>query len=203
MIVEEVSDQMPSKTIWYPKLIFNILDGWQFIISKQQQCKLFLGRTVQAKLGCHPRRSRRTHRNVAYQNEPTFSTTKTVPPSLPIPHIIFSHIHDGTILQRGILRHLVLVLDLSESMGEKDFKPTYQDVAVRLLKQFVSEFYDQNPISQLSLVVTRDGVGEKITDLSSHVSQHLKVLDEYRDVAMLKGDPSLQNALELARATLT
>ncbi|KAJ1945255.1 hypothetical protein GGF37_001787, partial [Kickxella alabastrina] len=104
-------------------------------------------------------------------------------------------------LQRGIIRHVVLVIDQSENMSTRDLMPSRIQATLALLEQFVGEFFDQNPISQLALVATKDGLAEKLTDLSSNPRDHLGAL---RDKASgdLAGEPSLQNALELGMHAL-
>jgi hypothetical protein len=36
-----------------------------------------------------------------------------------------------------------------------------------ILQQFVRAFFDENPLSQLGLIVMRNGVAERLTELSS------------------------------------
>jgi transcription initiation factor TFIIH subunit 2 len=50
-------------------------------------------------------------------------------------------------------------------MLDTDLKPTRIDLVFSLAEQFVNEFFDQNPISQLGLIITRDGLAEKLTEL--------------------------------------
>eukprot|EP00158_Paraphelidium_tribonemae_P003712 Partr_v1_DN26315_c0_g1_i3_m42922 putative transcription factor len=105
--------------------------------------------------------------------------------------------------QRGILRNVFVVVDMSLAMADKDFKPSYLDLTCSLLRQFVVEFYDQNPISQLAMIITRDGVAQKLSDLSGNPRAHLDVLESLlKSSTMLKGEPSLVNSLQLARTSL-
>ena len=104
--------------------------------------------------------------------------------------------------QRGILRHVFIVVDLSRSMADKDFKPSYLELTCLYLKQFCVEFFDQNPISVLGFITTKDGIAQKLSDLSGNPLQHHKALDSLMDSSMLKGEPSLMNSLELARVSL-
>ncbi|KAJ2304266.1 hypothetical protein IWW55_002515 [Coemansia sp. RSA 2706] len=109
--------------------------------------------------------------------------------------------HDMSLVQRGIMRHVMLVLDESEAMSVRDLAPTRIHAAQALLARFVSEFFDQNPISQLSVVATKDGLAERLTELSSNPADHVRALQakSNRDLA---GEPSLQNALELSMHAL-
>lgn len=86
-------------------------------------------------------------------------------------------------------------------MAEKDFRPDRYLLSIRYAQQFVQEFFKENPISQLSIIGMRDGLAESISETSGNVAEHTKKLENMRsrDPA---GSPSLQNALDMARATL-
>ncbi|KAH8691107.1 putative RNA polymerase TFIIH complex subunit Ssl1 [Talaromyces proteolyticus] len=110
-------------------------------------------------------------------------------------------LRDTTPLQRGIIRHLILVLDLSQSMSEKDLRPTRYLLALRYAQDFVIEFFEQNPISQLGLLGMKDGLAVRISDMSGNPTDHITALQALR-LSDPKGLPSLQNALEMARGAL-
>ncbi|RYG55183.1 VWA domain-containing protein [archaeon] len=67
-----------------------------------------------------------------------------------------------------------------------------------MLQEFVREFADQNPISNVGLIVTMDGTAEKLTDLSCNSKLHLTALESRRTLKSTSGDMSLQAALQLA-----
>jgi transcription initiation factor TFIIH subunit 2 len=69
-------------------------------------------------------------------------------------------------VRRGLIRYLVLFLDCSSSSRENDFKPSRFDTVKRVSEQFILNYFDQNPISQLSVALTIDRTAEKISDLS-------------------------------------
>ncbi|KAF7538898.1 hypothetical protein G7Z17_g12539 [Cylindrodendrum hubeiense] len=110
-------------------------------------------------------------------------------------------LRDTTPLQRGIIRHLVLVLDMSFAMAEKDLMPTRYRLTLNYAAAFVREFFEQNPISQLGIIGMRDGVAVRISDVGGNPSEHLEKLKglENQDP---QGNPSLQNALEMCRGAL-
>lgn len=110
-------------------------------------------------------------------------------------------LRDATPLQRGIIRHMVLVLDLSTAMMEKDFRPTRYLVSLRYAVEFIREFFEQNPISQIAIVGMRDGVAERISEMSGNPVEQIMALQGLR-ADEPKGSPSLQNALDMARAAL-
>jgi transcription initiation factor TFIIH subunit 2 len=111
-------------------------------------------------------------------------------------------IKDTTPLQRGIIRHVVLIVDMSLAMAEKDLRPTRYLLTITYLTQFINEFFEQNPISQLGIVGMHDGIAIRISDLSGNPAEHLTAVAKMRPTYEPKGNPSLENALEMARAAL-
>lgn len=108
---------------------------------------------------------------------------------------------DTTPLQRGIIRHLILIVDLSSAMTEKDLRPTRYLLTIRYCQDFVTEFFEQNPISQIGIIGMRDGIAVRVSDMSGNPSDHISNLQTLRTEDP-KGQPSLQNALDMARAAL-
>ncbi|KAL8718475.1 MAG: hypothetical protein Q9225_004389 [Loekoesia sp. 1 TL-2023] len=108
---------------------------------------------------------------------------------------------DTTPLQRGIIRHLILIIDLSAAMTEKDLRPTRYLLTIRYCQEFVTEFFEQNPISQIGIIGMRDGLAVRVSDMSGNPSDHISNLQALRKEDP-KGQPSLQNALDMARAAL-
>ncbi len=104
-------------------------------------------------------------------------------------------------VQRGIIRHLVLLIDLSASMLEKDMRPNRFDVALQYAREFVNEYFDQNPIGQLSVIGTREGIAERLAMMGGNTVDHTASLSNKRRLEP-RGEPSLQNALEMARSSL-
>ncbi|KAK0569750.1 hypothetical protein OC861_000586 [Tilletia horrida] len=105
-------------------------------------------------------------------------------------------------VQRGIIRHLVLIIDLSEAMMEKDMRPNRWDLSLQYSREFVNEYFDQNPIGQLAVLATRDGIAERIVPMGGNTMDHVATLSNKRRFEP-KGEPSLQNALEMARSSLS
>ncbi|KAL4788414.1 Ssl1-like-domain-containing protein [Aspergillus varians] len=108
---------------------------------------------------------------------------------------------DTTPLQRGIIRHVILILDLSQSMMEKDLRPTRYLLTLRYAQEFVREFFEQNPISQIGVLGLRDGLALRISDMSGNPTEHISAIQDLRSQDP-KGLPSLQNGLEMARGAL-
>ncbi|GEQ67596.1 hypothetical protein JCM33374_g1261 [Metschnikowia sp. JCM 33374] len=112
--------------------------------------------------------------------------------------------HSSTPFQRGIIRTLVVVVDGSSIMLEKDLRPTRFACMLGILQDFVVEFFDQNPIAQMGIVMMRNGVAQVVSEVSGSPQHHV---DKIRALKARqhnryepKGDPSLQNALELSRS---
>ncbi|CAO1602306.1 hypothetical protein XANCAGTX0491_005928 [Xanthoria calcicola] len=108
---------------------------------------------------------------------------------------------DTTPLQRGIIRHLIIIIDLSAAMTEKDLRPTRYLLTIRYCQDFITEFFEQNPISQIGIIGMRDGLAVRVSDMSGNPSDHISNLQALRKDDP-QGQPSLQNALEMARAAL-
>lgn len=74
-------------------------------------------------------------------------------------------------IRRTIIRHLVLLLDLSASMMDRDMRPTRFDLTLQYAREFITEWFDQNPLGQIGVVGMRAGLGERIGDMTgaSHV----------------------------------
>jgi transcription initiation factor TFIIH subunit 2 len=108
---------------------------------------------------------------------------------------------DTTPLQRGIIRHTLLILDLSTAMMEKDLRPTRHLLTINYTVMFIREYFEQNPISQLGILGMRDGIAIPISDMSGNPNDHIAAVKALRGTDP-KGNPSLQNALEMARGAL-
>ena len=102
-------------------------------------------------------------------------------------------------VRKGLIRYLFVILDLSKGMSLKDWKPHRCAVAVEILESFVKDYLDQSPISQLGVIGMQAQRASKLSDLSSNPNAHIEQLQKCSTV---NGEPSLQNALELARTSL-
>lgn len=111
-----------------------------------------------------------------------------------------------TPFQRGIIRTLVVIIDGSLTMLEKDLRPNRFGAMLTYLQDFIVEFFDQNPISQLGIVMMRNGVAHLVSEVSGlpqhHIDKIRALKSRQHNRYEPKGDPSLQNALELARSLL-
>ncbi|KIL66269.1 hypothetical protein M378DRAFT_75306 [Amanita muscaria Koide BX008] len=105
-------------------------------------------------------------------------------------------------VRRTIIRHLILLLDLSSSMMDRDMRPTRFDLMLQYAREFIVEWFDQNPLGQIGIVGMRAGLGEKIGHMSGNPQDVLKAISERHKLEPV-GEPSLQNAIEMAKSTMS
>ncbi|GLT58867.1 hypothetical protein SLA2020_317280 [Shorea laevis] len=105
----------------------------------------------------------------------------------------------ATRIQKGLIRYLYIVIDLSRAAAEMDFRPNRMVVVAKHVEAFIREFFDQNPLSQIGLVTIKDGVAHCLTDLGGTPEAHIKALMGKLECS---GDSSLQNALDLVHGYL-
>ncbi|KAL6925690.1 hypothetical protein ACO0SA_000291 [Hanseniaspora valbyensis] len=108
-----------------------------------------------------------------------------------------------TPLQRGIIRSMIIIIDMSQTMAEKDYRPSrFQNVLNNTI-QFIQEFFNMNPISQLGVVSLKDGLAQVISPLNGSPKFHVDALLQLKHERVEpRGFASLQNGLELARGML-
>lgn len=111
-------------------------------------------------------------------------------------------LRDTTPLQRGIIRHLVLVLDMSFAMMEKDLLPNRFRLTMSYAVEFVREYFEQNPISQMGIIIMRLGVAKRVSEMTGNPAVLIDRLRAIEKDKEPEGDPSLQNALEMCRGEL-
>nr|KAG5710099.1 hypothetical protein BaRGS_030175 [Batillaria attramentaria] len=104
-------------------------------------------------------------------------------------------------IRLGMMRHLFVIIDMSSAMADQDLKPSRIITTLKLLEHYVEEYFDQNPISQLGIMVTRNKRAEKITELGGNPRRHVTALQSLASKPC-QGELSLQNSLELALQTL-
>ncbi|EME31302.1 transcription initiation factor TFIIH subunit H2 isoform 2 [Galdieria sulphuraria] len=104
-------------------------------------------------------------------------------------------------VRRGLIRFLVLILDLSREAKETDVKPSRGEVCLSCAQKFLYSYFNENPISQLAVVVLRDGVAEKLSSMGSNPRQHSEVVKNANQKGFY-GNCSLQNGLDVALSLL-
>ncbi|KAG6832625.1 hypothetical protein H0H92_014461 [Tricholoma furcatifolium] len=108
----------------------------------------------------------------------------------------------STAIRRTIIRHVVLLLDLSAAMMDRDMRPTRFDLMLQYSREFIAEWFDQNPLGQIGIVGMRAGIGERIGEMSGNPQEVLKHIAD-RHKLEPTGEPSLQNSIEMARGSMS
>ena len=86
-------------------------------------------------------------------------------------------------------------------MAEKDLRPTRYLLTLRYTTAFVTEFFEQNPISQLGIIGMCNGIAVNLSPLSGNPNDHIANIQKL-STDEPKGQPSLQNALNMAHGWL-
>ena len=60
-------------------------------------------------------------------------------------------------------------------MMDRDMRPTRFDLTLQYTREFITEWFDQNPLGQIGIVGMRSGIGERIGEMSGVVNE----LDEH------------------------
>uniref|UniRef100_A0A0G4I5I8 General transcription factor IIH subunit n=1 Tax=Chromera velia CCMP2878 TaxID=1169474 RepID=A0A0G4I5I8_9ALVE len=103
-------------------------------------------------------------------------------------------------VRKMMIRNLVLIVDNSSAMGESDLKPSRKKLAHGCITEFIKEFFQLNPISQLSIVALQDRVAKIVTPLSANPEGQIRALEDFLQQNKHEGHPSLQNALQKVEA---
>jgi transcription initiation factor TFIIH subunit 2 len=86
-------------------------------------------------------------------------------------------------------------------MAEKDLRPTRLILTINYTITFIREYFEQNPISQLGILGMREGIAISVSTMSGNPTDHINAVKALRGTEP-KGNPSLQNTLNMARAAL-
>ncbi|KAG8746345.1 hypothetical protein FRC10_005334 [Ceratobasidium sp. 414] len=107
----------------------------------------------------------------------------------------------GSAIRRAIIRHLILLIDLSGAMADRDLRPTRFELALDCARAFVGEWCEQNPLGQVGVVGMRAGIGERIVEMTGNPHDVLRAIADKRKLEPA-GEPSLQNAIEIAQIVI-
>jgi hypothetical protein len=80
-----------------------------------------------------------------------------------------------------------------------DYRPSRMAVVAKHAEAFIKEFFDQNPLSHVGLVMIKDGISHRLTEMGGSPESQIKSLMGKLECS---GDSSLQNALELVHGYL-
>ena len=51
-------------------------------------------------------------------------------------------------------------------MMDRDMRPTRFDLMLQYAREFITEWFDQNPLGQIGIVGMRAGIGERLGEMS-------------------------------------
>ena len=72
------------------------------------------------------------------------------------------------------MRHIYIILDMSETMKLQDMKPSRLLCVLNLLEKFAEEFFHLNPISQIGIITTKNKRAEIVSDLAGNPKAHVE-----------------------------
>jgi transcription initiation factor TFIIH subunit 2 len=104
-------------------------------------------------------------------------------------------------VRRGVIRYLQIVVDVSSAVLESDLKPNRLAAIKHELKGFVLNYYDQNPLSELAIILTRNQTAQQVAGFNDEKLDAEELFDDKHTNCLGntgEGQPSLQNALNLA-----
>eukprot|EP01036_Dinobryon_divergens_P031227 gene31227-40592_t len=104
-------------------------------------------------------------------------------------------------IRRGLIRYMIVALDCSAAAGQMDvsYRPNRLETVKNSIQKFIIDFFDQNPISSLGVIVTRNGLAESLSELCGNSKNHINRLKNLQNTA---GTASLQNTLTLSISLL-
>ena len=86
-------------------------------------------------------------------------------------------------------------------MSDRDMRPNRYLISLEYAREYAREYFDQNPIGQLGCIGMRGGVAEWICKMTGSAHEIVKSLSNKNKLEPT-GEPSLQNALEMGRASM-
>ncbi|KAH8583864.1 transcription factor TFIIH with a vWA domain [Cryptosporidium sp. chipmunk genotype I] len=107
----------------------------------------------------------------------------------------------NTNIRRGLLRNIVIILDMTSNMLELDYKPDRLQCMVKCNEIFIKQLLEDNPLTQISVISIYDGVGEVIISYNSNFLEIMASILNYLKKGC-KGSMSIQNGLEKAKYLL-
>ena len=101
-----------------------------------------------------------------------------------------------SIVERGVIRFMYLIIDWSNGvLARDDMKSRRYMIVENTTKEYIRDYFDQNPLCQLGIIVLVNGLAKKLCDCTCHMNTLFTALE---DLPKIGGDASLQNGLEMA-----
>ncbi len=67
-----------------------------------------------------------------------------------------------------------ILVDLSRAASIGDMRPNRLAVMAGVLQSFIRKFFDENPLSHLGIIIMRNGIAQRLTDLAGSPVRHLR-----------------------------
>jgi transcription initiation factor TFIIH subunit 2 len=78
---------------------------------------------------------------------------------------------------------MLQVVDLSRAASGLDLRPNRLAVMIGAAKSFIRAYFHHNPLSYLSVLVMRDGVAVKLTELGGSPERQIQELSALMDTS--------------------
>ncbi|KAH8741391.1 hypothetical protein FG386_003238 [Cryptosporidium ryanae] len=105
-------------------------------------------------------------------------------------------------VRRGLLRNIVVILDMTSNMLELDYKPDRMQSMLKCNEVFIKQLLNDNPLAQISVISVYDGIVEVIISYNSNYDEIIASITNYMRKGC-KGNMSIQNSLDKAKFLLT
>lgn len=104
--------------------------------------------------------------------------------------------------QRGLIRSLALVIDITETgLAQREFGQSRIVILVKSLNRFISSFFDENPLSMMTIIATYNYRAKVLSSLSRNVEEHLNAINTLSDINSI-GEPSIYNSVFVSTSVL-
>lgn len=70
-------------------------------------------------------------------------------------------------LKRGLIRNFLVIIEASSLSNDTDLYPNRLKWIFNRILKFSRIFLEQNPLCQIGVIITKDGIAEKISDFTS------------------------------------
>ena len=107
-----------------------------------------------------------------------------------------------TYTRKNVMRSAYLIIDAGDDFNRRDLLPDRQTNIVEVGTGFIKRFFDNSPLGNLGLVVTREGIAERICGLQVSGDEIITKFKKALTQTGGSGSPSLQNAITMAMTEL-
>jgi len=104
----------------------------------------------------------------------------------------------GKTICRSLIRYMCVLIDGSKAIADTDMRPSRKAVTVDILNEFIVSFFDENPLANMSIVVSTNGKAHKLSDMSASVERHRAATKVFHE----GGSFSLENGLHICSSIM-